>query len=705
MSDAVAVEGRSCWRRVSTGRLAFLVDGAAYYEALASAFEQATRSILIVGWDVNSRVALRRSQPADAGVELANFLAEQVRRRRSLRVHILLWDFAMIYALEREILPVLRLGWRTPRRIHLALDDRHPLGASRHQKIVVVDDALAFTGGLDLTGSRWDTPEHRPEDPRRLDPWGRAYGPFHDLQAAVDGDAARALGELVRRRWRRVTGHALPEAPVDVGERWPDGVESDVRDTWVALARTEPEWEAQEEVREVERLHLDSIAAARSLVYIENQYFSSASVGDALEARLREPDGPEVVLVGPRDCSGWLEEASMGRLRACLIQRLRDADARGRFHAYQPMASLERDVAVTVHAKLMLVDDALARVGSANLSNRSMGLDGECDLAVEAEGRADVARAIAGLRHRLLAEHLGTDAARVARAEREQGSLAAAIEQLRGGDRTLAPLEASAVAVPLESAARLADPEKPVSPGELWQQLLPEDPARIARHPALRVALLLVPLLALAAAWRFTELGERADPASLLAAAAPLRDAPWAPLAGFGAFVAAASAMLPVTALIVAAGLIFGAWQGALLSLLASLASALLAYLAGRLLWRDAVRKLGGRQLNRLSRAFARRGVLAVALLRLVPVAPFTVVNLVAGSTHVRPREFLLGTLLGMTPGILALTVFAGRALAAARDPGPGSLAALAAVVALALLGLRWIRKRVSASLEEAPSA
>src|SRR6185437_9244660 len=120
---------------------------------------------------------------------------------RGLRGCILSWDFAMLYAFEREWLPVYKLDWRTHRRLHFRLDGRHPPGASHHQKVVVIDDAVAFVGGFDLAHRRWDMPAHRANEPRRVDPYGATYAPFHDVQLAVDAEAARALGDLARERW------------------------------------------------------------------------------------------------------------------------------------------------------------------------------------------------------------------------------------------------------------------------------------------------------------------------------------------------------------------------------------------------------------------------------------------------------------------------------------------------------------------------
>lgn len=431
--------GRNCWREEWAHRVAFLIDADAYFSAFRSAASQARRSILIAGWDVHSQLRLS-PEPGGAGESLREFLDALVRRRSGLRVDILGWDFPFVYALDREALPLLQFRLRTHRRIRVRLDATHPLGASHHQKIVVIDDAVAFVGGLDLTLQRWDTREHLPEDPRRSTPDGRPYRPFHDVQMAVDGDAAAALGALVRDRWQRATGRT-PRRPRRRTDCWPEGVAPDLREVPVAIARTDPLCNEGTECREVEALWVDAIAAARRTIYIENQYLTSRSVGDALEQRLREDDPPEVVIVSPDQCSGWLEEATMGVLRRRLLARLRAADHRHRLRMYAATVRRDPIVCVNVHAKVLIVDDELVRIGSANLNNRSMGLDSECDLAIEARGAPRTRAAIRLLRERLLAEHLGARPEDVRQTIGETGSLVGAIERLGDGERGLIALE------------------------------------------------------------------------------------------------------------------------------------------------------------------------------------------------------------------------------------------------------------------------
>lgn len=390
--EPVTQVGRNLWRRCRSRRAAVIVDTAAYFEAFIAACEQAERSILIVGWDIDRRAELRPGAPG-AQTTLGAFLAAQVERRPSLQAHVLGWDYSLLFAMEREFMPSLGSGWRGTRGLHFALDDHHPFGASHHQKVVVVDDAVAFAGGIDLCSSRWDTPEHPPDDPRRVTPDGGAYGPFHDVQMVVDGEAAAALGELLRARWHRAGLGRIAPPPAPAGDPWPRCVAPDFEHVAVRIARTEPAYDGRAAVAEVSALTEDLIGSARWSLYVENQYLTSRRARDALCARLRGPDPPEMLFVAPRVPSGWLERRTMGALRADLVRRLRACDAAGRLRVCCPTIAAQGERCLNVHSKVMVVDDRVLRVGSANLSNRSAGLDTECDLVIEARTRRAFRRA------------------------------------------------------------------------------------------------------------------------------------------------------------------------------------------------------------------------------------------------------------------------------------------------------------------------
>lgn len=699
----ILVEGRNCWRIRRASRAAFLIDAASYFAAFAEAVRQAEQSVIIVGWDIDSRVRLLRDDRShDLPTELGDFLNAVVSRRPSLRVHILDWDFAMIYMPEREFFPVYRFEWRTHRRVHFHMDGSHPVGASHHQKIVVVDDKVAFAGGIDLAKNRWDTPEHRADDERRVDPLGRGYPPHHDVQMAVDGEAAAALGELARERWRRATGGRLRPPKPGTNDPWPPDLSADMKDVDVAIARTQPAYKTYEEVREVETLYRDAIAAARRFVYIENQYFTSASVGDVLASRLREKEGPEILVVLPLKRYGWLEESTMGVLRSRLLRRLKEEDEFSRLRVYCPVVPGLKDGCENVHAKLLVTDDTFVRVGSANLSNRSMGLDTECDLAIEAAGNARVEEAIAKFRNRLLGEHLGVPSEEVADTVMAEGSLIAAVEKLRrrGSGRTLEPLsaEVSELVERLIPDSELVDPERPIEPEELFEKFVPEEGRKVGYWHWRGLALAILAMVGLAAAWRWTPLRDWAEPAAVVAWAGFLRRSPAAPLIVPAVYVLGGLAMVPITLMILVTVLIFEPFSGFIYALVGSHLSAAVLYGVGHLLGRNTIRRMAGSRINRLSQRLGGRGLAAVATARVIPVAPFTVINLVAGASHIRFRDFLLGTFLGMTPGIIAITLLEHRLEVAIRRPGLGSFAVLAGAAALIIVGAfgvrRWLRKR-----------
>ncbi len=682
-------EGETCWRRTRAGRLGFLIDAAAYFRALKAAALKARRSILLVGWDVNSRTPLEFPDEArgDAPNRLGPFLDHLVWQREGLEIRVLVWESPRVYAPDREWLPQARFDWFTHPRLGFALDDQHPFGASQHQKLVVIDDTVAFLGGMDVTGDRLDSPAHPAEDPRRVKPDGTPYGPYHDVQAVVDGPAARALAELARERWRRATGERL--APVEDGaDCWPDHVDPDLSELEVAIARTDPAWKGRPEVHEIRGLYLEAIARARHSLYIETQYFTSQRIARALLERLDRPDCPEIVLVLPPRATGWLEQTAMGSRQRQILAGLREADRHGRLQVYTPVVGAAGDVGVKVHTKLMVVDDRLLCIGSANLNNRSMGLDSELALALEPAPGSEAARTITGLRDRLIAEHLDLAPERVGAELAEGGSLIEAVERLRGPGRSLAPFPAEPPDRVDSVLARsdLLDPAAPVEPERIADEFAADRVAQATlRKGFLQFAAVIAALCLLAAIWRWGPLAGLADPAVLEAWGESIRGDWMATAAVLATYVIGGLLMLPVVALIAATGLLYGPVAGLAVAFAGSLLSAVAGYGLGALAGRPRLERLTGSRIERISRQLARRGILSVLIVRMLPVAPFTVVNMAAGASHIRLRDFVAGTALGMAPGIVAITLFSGqlaRVLYAPDALGVGVLAGLAIVIA-----------------------
>ena len=681
--------GKNCWRSDRAERLGMVVDGEDYFRALAEVLPQARRSILVVGWEFDSRTRLlRRGEPMPEGLpgEIGPLLDRLAHTRQGLDIRVLIWDSALIYAVNREFGGFIKMNMLTHSRLRFCLDDGHPIGASHHQKMVVIDDRLAFVGGLDVTSQRWDSRDHLPDDPDRADPSFPAYEPFHDVMAVVDGKAAGALGDLCRERWLNATGERLAPPPA-CPTPWPSNIAVTGRRVDVAVARTCSAWDGGPAVREVERLYLDMIAAARRSIFMENQYFASRSIGLALERRLGRDDCPEIVVVGPGEPTSLMERSTMGVARARLYRRLQAADLHGRLRVYVVTSG---GFDVKVHSKVMVVDDRWLRVGSANLANRSMGLDTECDIVVDAPDAARTCRLD------LLAEHLGTTPQQVAEAEARLGGCHAAIAALNGGERRLVPLDSREPdrVVQMIAETGIPDPEQAMETMVWIEETVPGP----ARRPLARRVLALYGLLAflalVAVLWPLAPpaLWRAAHP--LIELLARLRTEPATAAVVVGAFVAGGPLRLPPSLLALAAAALLGTWTGAVLSLLGALTSASLVFGCGRVLGRSRVRRLAGWRVNQVTRALTRHGIMTVALLRLMPVAAFSVVNLVAGASGVRFRDFVAGTVAGMSPGLIAMSVLGDQAARVLRNHDIANAVGLAfAAVVVIAAGLAVVNR------------
>ncbi|WP_330179806.1 phospholipase D-like domain-containing protein [Nocardia sp. NBC_01503] len=473
----ILIPGETCWQLARADRLACIVDAADYFRHAKSAMLRARKRIVLIGWDFDTRIKFEpQGTTLDGPNRLGEFLSWLPGERPDLEIYLLKWNIGAFAAITRGMTPVFVLNWLTDRRLHFEIDGAHPVGSAHHQKIVVIDDALAFCGGIDMTVDRWDTGDHRDDNHYRTEPGGNRYGPWHDATTAVDGEAARAIGELARARWKAATGQQLdPVRELDRDSPWPDTLTPTMRSVDVGIARTLPELADRAEVREIEALYLAAIAGATRSLYIESQYLASRTLAEAIAERLREPDGPEIVLVLPRNADGWLEQQAMDGARRRLLHLLWQADTGNRLGVYYPVTT--SGAPIYVHAKVLVMDDRLLRVGSSNLNNRSMGFDTECDLAVEVTpdtADADQLRAsILSMRRSLICEHLDADPAKFDATLAETSSLLRTVEALRGGGRTLMRFEPETVENEDSPLAEneLMDPER--TPPSLWDTLLP----------------------------------------------------------------------------------------------------------------------------------------------------------------------------------------------------------------------------------------
>lgn len=732
------IEGDTCWRRVHATRAAVLIDAASYFAALRASLLAAERCVFLLGWELHSRTRLEGdSRPNDgAPVELGALLRWLLKRRSGLELRILLWNHPVVYAISRELFPRWIFGTRTPAGAEIVLDSHLPVGASHHEKLVVIDDVVAYCGGVDLTVRRWDIAAHHPAEPRRRDPGRRPYVPLHDVQMIVEGDAAAALGEHTRTRWQYAGGKPVePARPPgrSPSKAWPDHVRPDFEDLHVGIMRTLAALEERDrEIREIERATVAAIESAQRFIYIENQYVTAKSACEALVARMRANPELEVIVVTTLEPGGPLEAETMGVGRQQFMAHFDEPSLARRIRFVAPLArchtppddesakiAADGTLVIHVHAKVLVIDDTFLRIGSSNLNNRSMGFDTECDVGIEAENAVH-REAIASVRNRLIAEHWGSDEKTVAEALATSLPVAKALAAMprvpvfstaHQARRTrFQPWRRTARAPAFRSVqqiardesvgiglvVRLGDPEHVVSAEELLTQA-----AGVRSFRALKWALVAIAAAALAAlAWYgVSKLGLSMDGIATRVGATieSLAGNPWRVPLVLTVFVLASVVSVPILALIGATVVTLGPALGFVCSAVGTMLAASATFGIGRLIGRNPLKRWLGTKLDALEQRVAKRGVIAIALIRKVPVAPFTFVNMVIGALGIRFRDFILGTALGMLPGIAAFAFVSDRAVNAWREPTPQNVLAIGGAVLLwigVVLGIQWLLNR-----------
>jgi uncharacterized membrane protein YdjX (TVP38/TMEM64 family) len=479
--------------------------------------------------------------------------------------------------------------------------------------------------------------------------------------------------------------------------------------------------ERTSDVREVERATAAALARADRFVYIENQYITSKIAYDTLSARMRAVPKLEAILVTTEDSGGWLEAEVMGSGRQRFMAAFDDPELAKRIRFVSPAvidpatrgAEAGKPQPIHVHAKVLIVDDWFIRVGSSNLNNRSMGFDTECDLAIEAES-LEQRRAIANVRNRLIAEHWGSDVDAVARALATDQLATEALAELpsvpvhstaNSGRRrhltswrraTCTP--ATRVVVPIEReeatgvqvVMQLGDPERAVSAGELAAQAA--DSVWPVRKTSIAVGV--IALVSVFAALASLGFGPLDLGASLVEELETLGASEWRVPLILATFVLGSVIAVPILAMIGATVFVLGPGLGFVCSAVGVLLAASTTFGVGRFLGRAPLRRWLGERLDTLEKRFTDRGIVAIALIRKVPVAPFTIVNMLVGAIGFRYRDFIVGTALGMIPGIAAFAFVSDRVFHAWREPTIQNMALIAAA-ALVWIGVVVLVQRI----------
>jgi phosphatidylserine/phosphatidylglycerophosphate/cardiolipin synthase-like enzyme len=357
-----------------------LIDGAQALPTIAEALRQARSHVHLTGWHFSPDFALERD---GAPVILRNLLAEVAER---VDVRVLVWAGAPLplFRPSRGNVRKMRERLIKQTKIECALDAKERPLHCHHEKTIVIDDRVAFVGGIDLTaesGDRYDSNHHH----------ARATVGWHDACARIEGPAVTDVAEHFRMRWHEVTGKTLAQVQ-------PSPVAGDLE---VQIVRTVPEHVYTATPRgdfSILESYLRAIQAAERFIYIENQFLWSPEIEAALHDKIANPPRPDFRLLlllpskpnsGADDTRGVLGElieadADAGRLLACTL--------------YARSGNLADPI--YIHAKIAIIDDNWLTLGSANLNEHSLFNDTEMNIVSH---DPELARQT---RLRLWAEHL-----------------------------------------------------------------------------------------------------------------------------------------------------------------------------------------------------------------------------------------------------------------------------------------------------------
>jgi phospholipase D1/2 len=226
-----------------------------------------------------------------------------------------------------------------------------------------------------------------------------------------------------------------------------------------------------------------------------------------------------------------------------------------------------------------------------------------------------------------------------------------------------------------------------------------EKKSRTERRRTLWIASAVVLLLiAMTIAWRWTPLSHQIDIRKIVAWAVSLRHNPARAAIVLGAYLIGSFLSFPVPLLILATAFVFGPLLGSAYSFAGCLIGAGATYAAGYFMGKDFICRLFGDKSKKIEKAVGETGVMAVAAMRLLPVAPFTIVNVVSGAVKLPVWSYFAGSLLGLAPGIIVINLFAHQFARAIRQPGVGSYAVLGVSIALAVAGSVWLKRKYAAA-------
>ncbi|APE06929.1 phospholipase [Alteromonas sp. RW2A1] len=687
--------GENCWVESNATFAAPLIDCANYYKALHSSIVKAKHSIFIVGWDIDSRIRLIRGEDeaqSSAPSVISDLLKWKAEQTPDIQIYLLRWDSSLAFFAQRELWAKEAWDEKTPDNVKTELDDTIPMGGSQHQKIVVIDDELVFSGGMDVSTNRWDTRDHPVVSEERDGPDGD-YGPLHDVQMVSSGPVVADFSKLVRWRWQRVAN----ETPIAIRDNaninidapipaaWPESYPPIFKNVECALARTIPFMDEVEPAQEVRHMLLDLIGQAESFIYIENQFTTRQEIAEELNRQLKLKPNLNVCIVSSYEPKGKFEceafWASRIQFKTILESGISPERVKMTYSSIEDMQG--KRAYKRIHSKVMTIDDKYLVIGSSNLSNRSMTLDTEIDTVLYGN-TPENKQSVVNVRNDLLAEHTGR-ALEDMPAIFEQPNPVEAFMQGQIAHGYILTEVRDEIFTEQSTAnlfRSLSDPEEP-----LISIPTPDGTVLPARNPRRRSIMIAIGVTIVAVMCGLMYWASQSIPwlssDSINAFLEESRGTYFALPTVLMVYVVGGILFFPVTVLSLAVAAIFGPIWGPIYGMMGALLSSAILFGIGKLSGNAGLKKLGGPKVAAVDEKLKRSGIVGVAAIRMLPIAPFSLVNLVAGISSIGIIQFLVGTFLGMFPPMIAKGLVGDSIAQIWQNPSVETISYLVAGIAL----------------------
>jgi len=640
-----------------------LIDCEAFYESLHEAICRAKKSIIIVGWDIDRRVRLirgRKEFESPYPSVLGELLAHKARENASMLIYLLRWDSSIMFSFQREIAAQHLWEISTPENVHICADDCIPIGGAHHQKIIIIDNTLAFSGGGDVAAGRWDSQEHKIIEPERHDERGN-YGPFHDVQIMLEGPIVGDLTKIACERWVRAAGYEIKTDQLKPDEQqhisMVDFCTPDFKDVPVAIARTSPAIGDAKRIEEILHMYLDLITSAEEFLYLENQYLTSKDIARQLNQQLRNKRNLRAAIVSSFEPEGMLEGEALWTARIEFERILEVGIKKEQVIMCAPLFHVsrgEKPFYKRIHSKVMVIDDQYLCVNSSNITNRSLQLDTECDIVLIADSDSH-RMGIRKIRNALIAEHSGIPAQRVQKIIENGHRLRRLLKAKPYGHWSLAVLKDHRYTHQKLGGFMnlIVDPKRPFLPRRLMKRL---SSSGMLRNPSRRklaifagsfLVVLIILLVSLSNAQWFSN-------TTLISFLEGAREMPASFLVVCSLYLIGGLTFFPMTILSLATTAVFGALRGTIYAMVGALLSAALLFGVGHYLGLSNIRKYFGERIRKATMKLKNKGVFGVAMIRLTPIAPYSLVNLAAGIVSIKFVDFMLGSFMGLLPGLIA---------------------------------------------------